>query len=204
MDVSACPLLHHLHVTDVCRVQGWITVRKLLVCVDKCDKVYIMAVCDVGLKKETSVEIVISIQDADKSGITCDMWMLCYCVFWGEYIFQCEVWSWTFVTHCWVLTWERTQVRACDYKSSSCCSVILNLKVETFWLVHNVKGSWDFYVSRLVELIHSDFAIGGDVSPLWSGADVMQWSKSRNLCETTVTHLQTTKDQLYYFNTYLL
>ena len=72
MDVSACPL-HHLHVTDVCAAQGWITVGKLLVCADKSDRVYIMFVCDAGQKMEPSAEIVIFMQDADKSGIICDM-----------------------------------------------------------------------------------------------------------------------------------
>lgn len=44
-----------------------------------------MFVCDAGQKMETSAEIVIFMQDADKSGITCDMSPLRYCVSRGEY-----------------------------------------------------------------------------------------------------------------------
>lgn len=46
-----------------------------------------MFVCDAGQKMEMSAEIVILVQDADKSGITHDMSPLCYCVSPGEIFF---------------------------------------------------------------------------------------------------------------------
>lgn len=73
MDVSACPLLHHLHLTDVCSAQGRIRCGKLLVCADKSDKVYIMFLFDAGQGMETSAQAVIYIQSTDKSAITSQM-----------------------------------------------------------------------------------------------------------------------------------
>lgn len=73
MDDSACPLLHHLHLTDVCRAQGCIRRGKLLVCADKSDKVYIIFLFDAGQKMETSALAVIDIQGTDKSAITSQM-----------------------------------------------------------------------------------------------------------------------------------
>lgn len=48
-------------------------------------------------------------------------------------IFTCEVWSWTFVAHCWVSMCEHTLVCACD------CTYKLQYVATLFWLVRNVK-----------------------------------------------------------------
>lgn len=50
MDVSACPLLRHLYLTDVCGAQGWISRGKLLVWVDVSDKVHIIFCLTEGRK----------------------------------------------------------------------------------------------------------------------------------------------------------
>lgn len=50
MDVSACPLLRQLYLTDVCGVQGWIRRGKLLVRLDVGDKVHIIFCLTEGRK----------------------------------------------------------------------------------------------------------------------------------------------------------
>lgn len=50
MDVSACPLLRQLYLTDVCGAQGWISRGKLLVWVDVSDKVHIIFCLTEGRK----------------------------------------------------------------------------------------------------------------------------------------------------------
>ena len=50
MDVSACPLLRRLYLTDVCGAQGWIRRGKLLVRVDVGDKVHIIFCLTEGRK----------------------------------------------------------------------------------------------------------------------------------------------------------
>lgn len=100
MDVSACPLLRQLYLTDVHGVRGWIRRGKLVVCVETGDKVHIIFLCDGGQKMEKAAlsSLVIVMLMKLRSRLTaCEIEPLCYCASQREHSY--EVWSWTFVLH---------------------------------------------------------------------------------------------------------
>lgn len=100
MDVSACPLLRQLYLTDVHGVRGWIRRGKLLVCVETGDKVHIIFLFDGGQKMEMAAPsslVIVMLMKLRSRLAACEIEPLCYCAPQREHSY--EVWSWTFVLH---------------------------------------------------------------------------------------------------------
>lgn len=141
MDVSACPLLHHLqYMWQMCA--GRRAESQLESCLYARTKVTRCLLCLCVMLARKWLWFSCKMQIKVELYVTCNH----YAVAWLEgNIFK--VWSWTFVAHYWVLMCEHTQVHVCDCERAAHATyLILNL--------HMLKLPSDLYVtSRQAEIL---------------------------------------------------